>query len=93
MVKEEDFVDKTDFRTQNPVKLIRKLAEQQGITLREPKSSCKKCHGLGYIGRRVEDGFPIPCSCIIVKEKLSERDIGNVERKPKNRAERRKAGK
>jgi len=45
--------------------MSQKEAEQEGYTIpltRSPKSSCKKCHGRGYIGMN-DEGNKVPCSC------------------------------
>lgn len=84
---EKDFL-KHDIRSMNPMKIIKDSAEQLGIVLQKPKPNCKKCHGRGWIGRKADTGEPIACSCIIPK--MDEKEIGEVEYKPRNRAERRK---
>jgi len=49
-----------------PLDVIKAHAEQLGIELVDPKSSCKSCYGRGYIGRDSQSKAPIPCSCIQV---------------------------
>lgn len=44
--------------------VIKKLAEQMGQEIVDPKSNCKHCHGLGYTGRDSKSKAPIPCKCI-----------------------------
>ena len=29
-----------------------------------PKPSCKKCYGRGHVGRNVDTGKYVPCSCV-----------------------------
>ena len=47
-----------------PLEQIKIIARNMGHTINNPDKNCKKCHGTGYAGRRVEDKAPIPCSCI-----------------------------
>ena len=71
----------------DPFEVIKLAAKELSIPLKDPKPNCKHCHGRGWIGRRLS-GDPIPCPCIFQKEQF-DRDLGNVSRIPKNRAERR----
>lgn len=74
-------------------KLIRDAAKQQGIILKGPDKSCKKCHGRGWVGVDSETGNPICCRCIFFKEDLknmNEDEVPEEQRKPLNREERRK---
>lgn len=84
-----DFVAK-DIRTVDPWKVIVASAEGMCIPIKEPKKSCKHCHGRGWIGRKTDTGEPIACPCIFVKEKYSSEREMDFEMKPMNRAERRK---
>ena len=77
-----------DIRTADPWLVIVEAAQAMGIKIQKPKPNCKKCHGLGYVGRRAESGEPVACNCIFPKEEY-DRDIGDVPHKPMNRAERR----
>lgn len=52
-----------DYKDVSPMEVIKKLAEQQKIQLKEPKSNCKHCYGRGWIGR-LQNGAPLECSCI-----------------------------
>jgi hypothetical protein len=47
-----------------PLEQIKIVARNMGHTINNPDKNCKKCHGRGYQGKRVEDNAPIPCSCI-----------------------------
>lgn len=49
----------------NPMDIFRMMAKERGITLREPKSTCPRCHGTGCCGRKAVTHEPIPCHCII----------------------------
>lgn len=85
----EDFApknDKPDVRSMDPWKVIKDSAAALGILINDPKPNCKKCHGRGYIGRHADSGEPIPCTCIFPK---SDRDMGEVTFRPRNRKERR----
>lgn len=81
-----DFLDSSTSMT--PMQKIRAAAKQQGVRLQLAKQNCKHCHGRGYIGLNHETGDPVPCRCIFVKEENNV-EVGEVELKPKNRAERR----
>lgn len=48
-----------------PMDIFRMMAKERGITLREPKSTCPRCHGTGCCGRKAVTHEPIPCHCII----------------------------
>ena len=80
---------KQDLKTMDAWKVIVEAARAMGIKINNPKPNCKKCHGQGYVGRHANTGEPIACSCIFPKETY-DREIGEVQYKPRNRAERRK---
>ncbi len=46
-----------------PLEQIRVTAKSTGHHINNPKKSCKKCHGRGYTGIKLE-GTPIACDCI-----------------------------
>lgn len=48
-----------------PMEIFRAMAQERGITLREPKRNCPHCHGTGCRGRKAGTLEPIPCHCII----------------------------
>lgn len=48
-----------------PMEIFRAMAQERGITLREPKRNCPHCHGTGCRGRKSGTLEPIPCHCII----------------------------
>ena len=75
-----------DLQNVNAMKVIRRAAEAMGILLNDPKPNCKKCHGRGYLGRHVDSGEPVPCPCLFPKP---DREVGDVQLRPRNRAERR----
>lgn len=89
-MKDTDFLPKkdgqVDLRSMDPWRVIKESANAMGIIVYDPKPNCKKCHGRGYIGRHHDTGEPIPCTCIFPP---SEREVGEVTLKPRNRAERR----
>lgn len=91
----EQFINNNDLRNRDPWQVIREAAEQMHIKINKPNPSCKKCHGRGYTGRRHDTGEPLTCSCIFPKEEKaeSERELGEVHYKPRNRAERRQKNK
>ena len=43
---------------------IKSLALQNKIHIKEPKQSCNKCYGRGFIGTDMKTHNPIPCKCI-----------------------------
>ena len=47
-----------------PLDVIKAVAKETGIELRDPNEGCKKCYGRGYIGRDSMTKQPIPCTCI-----------------------------
>lgn len=81
-----------NYKDVDPWILIVESARAMGIKINRPKENCKHCHGRGYIGRHADTGEPIACNCIFPKETY-DREIGNVQYRPKNRAERRAANK
>lgn len=84
----QDTEKKPDYRGLDPWMIIVESARAMGIKLNRPKENCKHCHGRGYIGRHADSGEPIACNCIFPKETY-DREIGNVQYRPMNRAERR----
>ena len=84
----QDTEKKPDYRGLDPWMIIVESARAMGIKLNRPKSNCKRCHGRGYIGCHADSGEPIACNCIFPKETY-DREIGTVQYKPMNRAERR----
>ena len=81
-------VPQQNLKDMDPWTIIVEAARAIGATINKPKENCKKCHGRGYIGRHADSGEPIACSCIFPKEEY-DRDIGQVQYRPRNRAERR----
>lgn len=77
-----------DIKTMDPFVVIVQAARAMGIEIQNPKPNCKKCHGRGYIGRHADSGEPVACTCIFPKQDF-DREIGEIQRKPLNRAERR----
>lgn len=78
-----------DLKTMDPWIIIVESARAAGIMINRPKQNCKHCHGRGYIGRHAGTGEPIACNCIFPKTN-SDKDIGQIQYRPQNRAERRK---
>lgn len=89
-MNDTDFLPKKDgqqdLRSMDPWRVIKESAQAMGIIIYDPKPSCKKCHGRGYVGRYHDSGEPIPCTCIFPP---ADREVGDVTYKPRNRAERR----
>ena len=77
-----------DLKSMDPWTVIVEAARVMAIQLNKPNKSCKKCHGRDYLGRRADTGEPIVCPCIFPKQE-SDREIGQVQYRPRNRAERR----
>ena len=55
-----------------PFDIIRTTAEASGHTINNPKPSCSKCHGRGYIGIDKDHG-PMPCNCIFPPTTANEK--------------------
>ena len=53
--------------------VIKALAAKTGTVIRDPKSSCKKCYGRGYIGVDTITNTPFPCTCIYPPKSPNER--------------------
>lgn len=84
----DDFLE-NDIRNVDPWKVIKASAEGMCIKIRNPKPSCKHCHGRGWVGRKADTGEPIACRCIFEKEVYdSQRELGDWSR-PVNREQRR----
>lgn len=81
-------VPQQNLKDMDPWTIIVEAARAIGAKINMPKENCKKCHGRGYIGRHAGSGEPIACPCIFPKEEY-DRDIGQVQYRPRNRAERR----
>ena len=75
-------VDQKELR---PFDIIKALAKQTGLKIRDPKRGCKKCGGEGYVGRDAVTKSPIPCHCIYIPltdtEKENERLFSQHEPK------------
>jgi hypothetical protein len=82
-----------------PFDQIRYAADKFGVVLRDPKPSCRKCYGRGYIGIRYnpiteKNEEPIACACVHpVMTEARKHEYDNRGFLPKNRRERRLAEK
>lgn len=65
-----EIIEKKDL---GPLEVIRATAQAAGITIGEPKKSCNKCYGRGWIGTEAETKMPIPCKCIYPAKSPTER--------------------
>lgn len=92
LIKKKDLDDPEWFHSEERIaSLIRNSAKAQGIRLKAPNKNCKKCHGRGWTALNSVTGDPIVCRCIFYPEDLEIREeIPEADRKPRNRAERRK---
>lgn len=72
-----------------PIQVIKKMAKTLGQEINDPDPKCKKCYGLGYIGRDSKSKAPIPCLCMYSKDALSTNDHIHQRMRHKSRAERR----
>ena len=86
---QDELNNKQNLKDMDPWTVIVEAARAMGIKINKPKENCKKCHGRGYLGRHADSGEPIACPCIFPKQTY-DREIGQVQYKPMNRAERRK---
>ncbi len=46
-----------------PLEQIKIVAKSTGTIINDPKKGCKKCHGRGYTGTKL-DGSPVACECL-----------------------------
>lgn len=54
--------------------VIKAIASKTGMAIRDPKSSCKKCYGRGYIGIDILSKSPIACNCIYPPKTQNEKE-------------------
>ncbi|MFW6173269.1 MAG: hypothetical protein ACOC5T_05940, partial [Elusimicrobiota bacterium] len=47
-----------------PWEIIKSIAKENGVDIRDPDKSCKHCYGRGYEGIEVETKMPHPCRCL-----------------------------
>lgn len=84
-------VDKSNL---NHFDVIKAIAEKTGTKIQNPKASCKKCHGRGWIGVDTISKSPVPCSCIYPpqteNEKANEQMIEQSAFPKYNRLQKRK---
>ena len=79
----EEEVDVADdgrkFSDLSPMEKIKVASTSFGVTLKEPNSSCRRCHGLGYVsmksvwtsaddGEKINEEITNPCRCIFHKD-------------------------
>lgn len=65
-------VDKKDVA---PLMQIKAFLESNGIKHGEPKKSCKKCYGRGYIGFDTKCLSWIPCGCLFPAQTKVQREM------------------
>jgi len=67
--------------------VIKAVAKQNNVQLRNPNSGCKHCYGRGWIGKDSVTKAPIPCTCINIPkspaEKMAEAQYDNKKNMPK----------
>jgi hypothetical protein len=61
-----------------PFQSMQAIAKQNGYDINEPKNSCKKCYGRGYIGKDSVTKMPLPCSCIYPVKTPQEKENENL---------------
>ncbi|MFA5484929.1 MAG: hypothetical protein WC260_01645 [Candidatus Pacearchaeota archaeon] len=66
-----------DTKNLSPFDVIKTVAEQTGVEIRDPRKSCKSCYGRGYIGRDSFTKQPIPCTCINIPKTTNEKESEN----------------
>jgi hypothetical protein len=54
--------------------VIKALAAKTGTAIRNPKPTCKKCSGRGYIGIDILTNSPFPCTCIYPPKSGEDRE-------------------
>lgn len=70
-----EVIDKTKL---SDFDVIKAVAKQNNIEVRNPRSGCKKCYGRGFIGRDFATKQPIPCSCIQIPKTQNTKDDENM---------------
>ena len=69
-----------DFKDLPPFEIIKMEAEENSIPIRDPKPSCKRCYGRGYVGIEIdpktgEKGMPHACTCIFPPRSKEQEDF------------------
>jgi hypothetical protein len=75
----------------SPLERIQHAAKKFNVPIREPKKSCKHCHGRGYTGfKSGPKKEPVPCKCIYPKmNAMTELAFENRNQYAINRKQRR----
>jgi hypothetical protein len=55
-----EMVERTKLPKLEQIKIV---AKSTGTVINDPKKDCKKCHGRGYTGTKL-DGSPVACECL-----------------------------
>lgn len=86
VVKKEDLT---------PFQIIKAIAQQNNLNIKDPSKSCKHCYGRGYESIDSATKMPIPCRCLFRgktdQEKMSEamydskKNNGRISRNQKRR--------
>lgn len=84
----DTYVEKEDLKL-TPLQVIKGMAKTLGQEIGDPKSNCKHCYGLGYVGRDSESKAPIPCMCLYSKDAVVANNHVKSRMHHKSRSERR----
>jgi hypothetical protein len=86
VVKKEDMT---------PFQIIKAIAKQNNLNIKDPSKSCKHCYGRGYESIDSATKMPIPCRCLFRgktdQEKMSEamydskKNTGRISRQQKRK--------
>jgi hypothetical protein len=75
----DEIVDKSKLTHWDVIKAV---AKQNNVEIRNPRSGCKHCYGRGYIGWDNKTGAPIPCSCIYPPKTFDQKLMeSNIDKK------------
>lgn len=75
----------------SPFDQMKAIAKKTGYEINNPKRSCKKCFGRGYIGFDITNNrSPIPCMCIYSKEDVEKSKKNPIQTRQLNRSQKRK---
>jgi hypothetical protein len=72
--------------------MIKAIAKQNNLEIRNPRKGCKHCYGRGFVGRDSKTKQPIPCSCIylpktpnqLAEEKMKDEKNGTTPEKKRH---------
>ena len=85
------FLESDEFKSLDEFNQIKAMMNKMGVQIKDPKPSCKHCHGRGWTGRKSLTNEPIMCTCVQPDMNFStEQAYEQRAMLPKNRSERRR---